>query len=197
MKQWGYIRETKKGVEKETTVSEVGYTPLLDYLNVIFPETNDWIHNKSIKDDKGKALTSCHPDYHSPSLKIVIEFDGILHYQKTDQVLKDAENNQLYESLGYTVIRIPYFIQLSKTAIRELFGINLNFDMFDENKPSFGVKWRNTPAYVCVSGLKRMAKEFHRFPSQYQVNLDALKNEANQELAGTSILESFYNANKG
>lgn len=191
--RWGYIRETAKGVEKEQTESAVGYTSLYEYLKVIFPDVGDWIHNKTIKDDNGKSLTRCIPDYHSPSLKLVVEFDGVLHYQKPDNIIKDIENTQVYESLGYKVVRIPYFIQLSNTAIGELFGVEIRDQMFDEQNPSFGVKWKNTPAYMCYAGLRRMAIEFHRFPKQYQVNLEALKKEKCQGLAGTEYLEYFYN----
>ncbi len=191
-RQWGYLRESYKGVDKEKTESEVGYTPLSEYLKVIFPDTDDWIHNKSIKDGNGKSLTSCRPDFHSPSLKIVIEFDGKLHYQNPDQILKDIDNTATYKKFGYKVVRIPYFIQLSNKAISELFGIEVNEPMFDETYPSFGVKWNNTPAYMCPAGLCRMAKEFHRFPTQYHINLEALKKEENQKLSGTIYLEYFY-----
>ncbi|MCM1139787.1 MAG: endonuclease domain-containing protein [Muribaculum sp.] len=192
-KHWGYIRETYKGVEKEQTESDVGYTSLYEYLNVIFPEVDDWIHNKTIKDSDGKSLTRGKPDYHSPSLKLVVEFDGVLHYQKPDNIIRDINNTRLYESLGYKVIRIPYFIQLSNSAIKDLFGIEVKDQMFDEQNPSFGVKWKNTPAFMCYAGLCRMANEFHRFPKQYQVNLEALRKEKCQELAGTEYLEYFYN----
>lgn len=190
---WGYLRESDKGVEKEQTKSEVGYTSLIKYLKVIFPDVNDWVHNRSIKDGKGKSLTKCIPDYHSPSLKLVIEFDGTLHYQKPDNLIRDINNTKVYENIGYKVVRIPYFIQLSKSAIFELFGIEVKDRMFDEQNPSFGVKWKNTPAYMCFAGLRRMAMEFKRFPAQYQVNLDALKKEECQELAGTEYLEYFNN----
>lgn len=190
---WGYIRETNKGVEKEKTESEVGYTSLYDYLKAIFPEVDDWVNNKTIKDGDGKSLTRCKPDYHSPSLKLVIEFDGVLHYQNPENLIRDIKNTKIYENLGYKVVRIPYFIQLSNSAIIELFGVEVKGQMFDEQNPSFGVKWKNTPAYMCYAGLCRMAMEFQRFPTQYQVNLKALKKEECQELAGAKYLENFYN----
>lgn len=37
--------------------------------------------------------------------------------------------------------------------------------------PSLGLKGKNSPAYLCYEGIKRMAKEFKQFPEQYEVNL--------------------------
>ena len=52
--------------------------------------------------------------------------------------------------------------------------------------PSMGIKEGNTPAYCCPAGLKRMAKEFHCYPSQYQTNLEALI-AADDEYLGTVV----------
>lgn len=32
-------------------------------------------------------------------------------------------NQELYESYGYKVVRIPYFIQLSNEVVEKLFGV--------------------------------------------------------------------------
>jgi hypothetical protein len=51
----------------------------------------------------------------------------------------------------------------------------------------------NTPAYLCPLGIKRMAKEFKKFPKQYEVNLLALQKENNILLTGINYLEEEYN----
>lgn len=100
MKSWGYIRESSKGVDREKTVSEVGYTSLLENLKVIYPNTVDWLHNCTIKDENERSITRTKPDFQSRSLKVVVESDGKFHYEKPDQIQKDVENTALYEKLG-------------------------------------------------------------------------------------------------
>lgn len=190
---WGFLRETKEkaikaGVDKDTGLIRTG---LDEYLEVIFPGRT-WIHDKVIGLINGKSY-KCRPDYRCENPKLIIEFDGLPHYTNPDVILGDIEKAELYESAGYKVIRIPYFIQLSNSVIKEMFGVEVEQSMFDESKPSLGVKGRNTPAYLCPLGIKRMAKEFRRYPSQYDVNVKALKDANNPEITGVDILEKEYN----
>ena len=191
-KQWGFLRETKEdadkaGVDKDTGVCRTG---LDEYLAVIFPNTHDWIHDKGGVELGGKKLGT-RPDYRSESLKMIIEFDGLPHYTNPDVILKDIQNTKNYEKAGYKVVRIPYFIQLSKDAVKELFDVDLDQELFDESIPSLGLKGRNTPAYLCHEGVKRMAREFLRFPHQYEVNLKALKEANNSFLSGLYLLIQY------
>lgn len=191
-KQWGFLRETKEdadkaGVDKDTGVCRTG---LDEYLAVIFPNTHDWIHDKGGVELDGKKLGT-RPDYRSESLKMIIEFDGLPHYTNPDVILKDIQNTKNYEKAGYKVVRIPYFIQLSKDAVKELFDVDLDQELFDESIPSLGLKGRNTPAYLCHEGVKRMAREFLRFPHQYEVNLKALKEANNSFLSGLYLLIQY------
>ncbi len=191
-KQWGFLRETKEdaekaGVDKDTGVCRTG---LDEYLSVIFPNTHDWIHDKGGVELDGKKLGT-RPDYRSESLKMIVEFDGLPHYTNPDVILKDLQNTENYEKSGYKVVRIPYFIQLSKDAVKELFSVDLDQELFDDSIPSLGLKGRNTPAYLCHEGVKRMAKEFLRFPHQYEINLKALKEANSSFLTGVDLLIQY------
>ena len=191
-KQWGFLRETKEdaekaGVDKDTGVCRTG---LDEYLAVIFPNTHDWIHDKGGVELDGKKLGT-RPDYRSESLKMIVEFDGLPHYTNPDVILKDLQNTDNYEKAGYKVVRIPYFIQLSKDAVKELFSVDLDQELFDDSIPSLGLKGRNTPAYLCHEGVKRMAKEFLRFPHQYEINLKALKEANSSFLTGVELLIQY------
>lgn len=188
-KQWGFLRETKEAAEKAGIDKDTGIcrTGLDEYLAVIFPDTHDWIHDKSGVVLDGKKL-STRPDYRSESLKLIVEFDGLPHYTNPDVILKDQQNTQNYEKAGYKVVRIPYFIQLSKDAVKILFGVDIDQELFDDSIPSLGLKGRNTPAYLCHEGVRRMAKEFSNFPRQYVVNLKALKEANHPFLSGIDLL---------
>jgi hypothetical protein len=196
-KVWGYLRETtelatKAGKDPDTGLPRTG---LPEYLAVIFPEVDDWIHDTScgLKRLDGKTART-RPDYCSESLKQIVEFDGLPHYTSPEQILKDAVNTRFYESHGYRVTRIPYFIQLTPLTVKRLFGIELEVDLYDETVPSVGPKGRNTPAFLCPAGISRMAFEFAQHPEQYRVNLTALKQvpEADRLLVGAAALENEY-----
>ena len=196
---WGYLRETKEeaeraGIDEDTGICRTG---LDEYLNAIFPNIDDWVHDKStgLIDSNGRKSMK-RPDYRSEKLKMIVEFDGLPHYTNPDQIIADQKNTEFYQTHGYKVIRIPYFIQLSKPAIKEMFGVNMSEEMFDEKFASLGYKKRNTPAYLCMAGIDRMAKEFSKYPNQYQVNVEFLKKLNNEFLTGVSLLENAMKSGK-
>lgn len=183
--KFGYLKETNKiaiksGLDKETKLNRTG---LEDYLKVIFPNVNDWIHDKQINADSKKR-----PDYRSESLKLIIEIDGLPHYQNPDIIINDEINTKFYENLGYKVIRIPYFIQLTNNAVYKMFGINVKEPLFDIKYTSLSPKCRNTPSYLCMLGIKRMAKDFINYLDQYDINKEFLK-QFDDNLTGLSLLE--------
>lgn len=94
--------------------------------------------------------------------------------------------------MGFKPIHIPYFIQLNKESVKTLFGVNIETDLFDIRHPSLGVKWKNTPAYLCSMGVQRMLEEFKRFPDQYIINYNALKAE-NDCLSGFELIDPPLN----
>jgi hypothetical protein len=193
MNSWGFLRETsvlakKAGKDKDTGLHRTG---LGEYLKVIFPNVNDWICDKALGEVNGVKYKS-RPDYRSEKLKLIIEFDGLQHYTKPAIIEKDYRLTQVYEKLGYKVVRIPYFIQLTNKAVKTLFGIEVSEELFDENISSLGINGLNTPAYLCPAGVKRMAGEFKMFPEQYKINVEFLKNQNEPYRSGVEFLEKEY-----
>lgn len=161
---YGFLRETtadaeKDGFDKEFNLCRTG---LEIYLAKIFPNIHDWIHDKAIpnlKDLNNKARR-IRPDYRSEALKMIVEFDGLPHYNQVLSIIKDEENTKIYETNGYKVVRIPYFIQLSKSVVKQLFQVDIQEKLFDESIPSLGIKnLACLPASLCPLGVQRMAKE--------------------------------------
>ena len=195
---FGYLRETseqaiKVGNDRTTGLCRTG----LDvYLKYIFPNTNDWVHDQSFKNGI-KELSRKRPDYRSESLKLIVEFDGLPHYTSPDVIREDSNRVKLYEKYGYKVVRIPYFIQLTQQSVKTLFGVDVNFQLFDTKFPSLTIDSCATPAYLCLDGVRRMADEFKKFPDQYEVNLNYLKSVPHelQYKCGVDLLEYFYNQN--
>lgn len=190
---WGFLRETKDlalaaGKDKETGLHRTG---LDEYLRVIFPHITDWVHNKALGEVNGFRCRK-RPDYRSEKLKIIVEFDGLQHYTNPENIKKDIENTELYRGLGYKVVRIPYFIQLTNKAVRTLFNVDVSENLFDENIPSLSLAGRISPAYFCPAGLKRMAEEFSKFPEQYRTNIEYLKRQNDPFKSGAEFLENEY-----
>lgn len=189
---FGYLRETSEIANKSGNDPETGLcrTGLEEYLKIIFPEIDDWVHDKTIPNLPQGVKCLRRPDYRSEKLKLIIEFDGLPHYTSPSKILDDIIAAELYNSFGYKVVRIPYFIQLSNKAVEKLFNRKVEVELFNENYPSLGIKINTTPAFLCPAGIKRMAKEFLLFPEQYEVNLKYLEKLNNDYLTGISLLIS-------
>ena len=194
--KWGFLRETKDAARKAGIDAATGLhrTGLEEYLKVIFPSVSDWVHDKSIGELNG-VKRKLRPDYRSEEIKIIIEFDGLQHYTNPSNILKDYLQTKEYESGGYRVIRIPYFIQLTNEVVRTMFDAEVDETLFPDNVPSLAISGKNTPAFLCPEGIKRMATELRRFPSQMETNLMALKKEYSEtneiDLSGYRILKSY------
>lgn len=191
--KWGFIRENRDkaksaGIDADTGLHRTG---IEDYLVVIFPEIKEeeWIYNKGIP----HSGLNRRPDYRCEKLKLIIEVDGLPHYQKPDVIRKDEDTTKKYEELGYKVVRIPYFIQLTNEVIYNMFDRIISEPMFNPDIPSIGIKGLNTPAYCCPAGIRRMAKELKKYPQQYKVNKDALRTANDEFLTGLNLLEKEYN----
>lgn len=194
----GFLRETDENAKKAGKDKDTGLirTGLPKYLKKIYLEIDDWIHDKQIDKEEIKKANIEHrgyrPDYRSKELKSIVEFDEIQHYTKPERIKNDAEKNKYYSNLGYKVVRIPYFIQLSKSAIKILFDVDVDCELFDERIPSLGIQVKNTLAYLCGNGVKMMAEEFKKFPNQYKVNIEFLESQNDEYLSGVELLKKLY-----
>ena len=101
---------------------------------------------KTLKQLGYEAKSNIEPDYFIESLGLIFEFDGPDHYNDSFKVMKDERK---YEGLKYIkkngsnvvirIIRIPYYVQLSKGAAKFIFKDLINyFSKFLKNLPSEG-----------------------------------------------------------
>lgn len=191
--KWGFLRETKEAAIKAGPDADTGLhrTGLEEYLAVIFPEITDWVHDKTIPNLPEGITCRKRPDYRSETLKLIIEFDGVQHFETPAQIRKDIETTLLYESFGYRVVRIPFFIQLTNTAVMEMFNRNVQEKLFNPEIPSMGIQGVN-PATICHAGIRRMAEIFQSYPEQYITNINYLKSFHDDYMTGASLLEAAY-----
>ena len=191
--KFGYLRETSEDAKKAgiNVFTGLHRTGLDEYLDVIFPNVKDWIHDKAIGKLEDGTYCRKRPDYRSEKLKLIVEFDGIQHYQSPEQIIKDYENTEFYESLGYKVVRIPYFIQLTNDAVEYLFNKKVKKKLFNVKYPSLNETCG--PAKLCPAGIRRMALDFLEFPEQLDINLKNLWDIDNDFLTGVSLLVKEMN----
>ncbi|MBP5370487.1 MAG: hypothetical protein J6Y55_01020 [Bacteroidales bacterium] len=191
--EWGFLREHSDNASGKDPLTGLHRTGLDKYLEVIFPDTADWIHDKAFGLHNNVSYR-IRPDYRSDSLKMIVEFDGLPHYQDPAVIIKDDKNSEIYRQNGYKVVRIPYFIQLTNAAVEKLFGVKVNEPLFNIVHPSLGgIEMKHNPSCLCPEGLKRMAREFKRFPEQYEINIQSLKAMNDDMLSGVNYLIEEYN----
>lgn len=188
--KWGFLRETteaaiKAGIDRGTGLHRTG---LNEYLKVIFPDIDDWVHDKALGLTVNNKVCRKRPDYRSEKLKLIVEFDGIQHYTMPDRIKNDVLSTKFYESLGYKVVRIPYFIQLTNKAVKYFFNVDVKEPLFNENIHSMDKNDRNTPAFLCGAGVLRMIEEFKYHPEQYRVNKEFLISQNDQFLTGVDLI---------
>ena len=191
---WGFVWESKEKATGTDPETGLGRSGLDEYLAVIFPEVDDWIYNKKIDNLPNDMKILSKPDYRSEKLKMIVEFDGTYHYNSPNDIERDLKNQQNYINLGYKVVRIPFFIQLTNEVVKILFGVDVPFKLFNENIPSIGPNCKNTPAFLCPAGVVRMAIEFKKFQEQYKTNIEYLEKINDEKLTCVKLLKKVYDS---
>jgi len=171
--KWKYLRETDKkfyNPDRNTTLPE--------YLSAIFPN-NKFEYNSSIRKDELPEGIEKHRyrcDAICRELKLIVEFDGINHYIDTSVAENDIKRDKWFKSIGYTTVRIPYWIQLSREVIQELFNIDIEdefctlpFSFYNPENDS--VNLDILPGNMCESGRNRFIREFNSFSPVIQLQV--------------------------
>lgn len=141
---------------------------LINYLNLIYPN-EEWIHDKRFKNYRFR------PDYVSHNLRIVVEFDGYQHYTSCRNILNDYRKNEIIEKEGYIIIRVPYFVQLDKQVISNLFKREINIV---NDFPHGFISDKKTlilPCDFCELGVERFKNDLYKFHYIKDAILKSLK----------------------
>lgn len=126
------------------------------YLSLIYPN-HKFIRNKIVPNSNIQNR----PDYRNDKLMLIVEFDGYGHYIRPDIIMTDYHKDNIYQDMGYTVVRIPYFIQISESIIKLLFNKNLKIE---QEYPHGFIDYKATlPAYFCELGIQRFIEDLEKF----------------------------------
>lgn len=117
------------------------------------------------------------PDFRIDSLKLIVEFDGYMHYNCTKTILKDNRTTKIWGELGYEVIRLPYFIQMNNQTLNifyNILGENIDVDILSNYKLGFIDCKALRVKDFCLYGLFRFIEY-----------LKGLDNDSVNEICGT------------
>ena len=112
---------------------------------------------------------------------IVVEVDGqnhrVGHYTNAKTCIHDLAKDRLYKDLGWTVVRIPAYVQLDKEMVKFYFGVDYCEDLYPAcHLHGFLHDEIALPADFCHLGLERFYKEMDSLPNAVRNKiLDTLK----------------------
>lgn len=102
------------------------------------------------------------PDHRFEKEKKIIEFDGIQHYKNINNIKRDHKKDGVYGKMGYTIIRIPFFVQPSSETLKHYFNVDGKVEL--QYPHGFIIYNSTPPTHFCSLGLDRFIEEFEQFP---------------------------------
>jgi hypothetical protein len=130
---------------------------LADVLLKIFPGST-WIRNKAFPGE------SFRPDFRCEELKLVVEYNGHLHYTDPNSVGNDALKKTVVQQRGYTHVEVPYWIQLDSEMTSHYFGRGVVGDYSNGFPQGFISAKCRMPAEYCSLGARRFVLELDSLP---------------------------------
>jgi very-short-patch-repair endonuclease len=115
------------------------------------------------------------PDFRSEKHRLMVEYDGPEHYRSAKKILEDEKRDKAFASVGYGIVRIPYFVQLTHVVIATLFGdiATDHGDFLDFPHGFITTPWM--PADFCELGIIRFEADLERFSYIRQEILESLR----------------------
>jgi len=129
------------------------------YLSVLFPNSNILVR-KYLKLDSKKTF----PDFIIEDKKVIVEFDGYRHFTDPLIIYNDCIKNNLFLTHGFSIIRIPYFVQLTESVVSFLF--QQNFDFSNNFPHGFIHPASGSLGHFCKLGLSRAEHIINSYPSE-------------------------------
>ena len=100
------------------------------------------------------------------------------------------KEDKIFNALGYRIIRVPYFVQLSSPVIKQLFGIDVDYHQIFPH--GFIVNNKNfLPCEFCELGIERFKDDLKKFYYIKNEIVDSLKKKVS-ELTDTDCDKRNY-----
>lgn len=120
----------------------------------------DIVHDKSVPESSNKRRR---PDYRFEERKLIVEFDGDSHYCQAKRIITDKEKDHDYSSIGYKVVRIPYFVQMNNHLLEHIFGSGHGLEFNQIYEHGFIDKKAILPADYCELGVRQFEQDLATF----------------------------------
>ncbi|AJR03562.1 hypothetical protein [Siansivirga zeaxanthinifaciens] len=127
-----------------------------DVLGIVFPE-HEFIHDRIVPN----SGTRKRPDYRNDDLMLIVEFDGDKHYREVSKIKSEEEKTICYSNMGYRVVRIPYFVQITPETTRLLF--DLEHDYTNDYPHGFIDEGAILPCDFNELGISKFLNDLNRF----------------------------------
>lgn len=96
---------------------------------------------------------------------IVVEYDGDRHYMNSLTIKSDHEKDNIAAQNGFSVVRIPYWVQLTEETFAHYFG---KIGSISQDYKHGFIDSNVFPASFCGMGVRRFEKEFNSLPPNVQ-----------------------------
>jgi hypothetical protein len=144
---------------------------LSEVLKEIFPSAT-FIHDEVVLDSSIKGR----PDYRCEELKLIVEFDGDQHYRNVKKIKNELKKDLIYSGMGYNIVRIPYFVQISALLIEKLFNKGVKYQQTFPH--GFISKTVIMPCDFCELGIKKFEMDLDKFSYAKTEIINSLKEKA-------------------
>lgn len=131
-----------------------------EFLEKVYPK-GTWIKDKFCKE----SGTLYRPDFRNDHYMLAVEYDGPGHYTSAKRAIDDVNKHEAFTKIGYTVITIPYFLQIDDTIFHGVFennGAKRNEYKMSDFPQGFIEDKCVLPADYCSCGLLRFSSEIHK-----------------------------------
>ena len=170
-----------KSTDSPLRVNEMASILTRLFPGYVLPQTQSYLRDDHGMIARTKSGHKVQPDFLLEKQKIIVEVDGqnyrVGHYTNARTCIDDLEKDEVYKALGWTVVRIPAYIQLDKDMIKFLFGLEYSEELYPMcHQHGFLHDEISLPADFCSLGLARFYKEMDILPEAVKNKiLDTLK----------------------
>jgi hypothetical protein len=110
---------------------------------------------------------------------VVVEYDGDHHFRNSLQIKRDFEKDEPVKGLGFKVIRIPYWVQLTVQTLNHYFGISAEIV---QGFPHGFITTVIFPASFCELGVERLHNELESLPKKVkEEGITSLKKQIDKQ----------------
>jgi very-short-patch-repair endonuclease len=137
----------------------------------------EFIHDIKFKESRYR------PDYRSDEYMVIFEFDGFAHYNQNATIFRDFNKDTLYKDYGYTLYRIPFFVQFDLNYIKNILKKDCN-NYIDSDfivyPNGFIDKKCMLPSDFNELGIERFLEDLEKFSYAKEDILKSLTNKINE-----------------